>query len=177
MTVLQTSRLELRELTLADAASMLAVLNDPAFVQFVGDRGVRTLEDAQRYLLEGPIASYARHGFGVWLVLVKDGGGRAGICGLLKRDTLEDVDLGFAFLPAYRGRGYAVEAAAAVLAYGREVLGLQRIVAITSPDNHRSGAVLEKIGFRFERLVRLEGDTAELKLYAAGPQSGFATMR
>jgi RimJ/RimL family protein N-acetyltransferase len=166
MTVLETERLALRELTAGDAEFVLELLNDPAFIRYIADRGVRTLEQAREYILDGPVASYARNGFGLWLAVLKAGGTPAGICGLLRREGLQDVDVGYAFLPRYRGQGYAFEAAAAVLDYGRQALGLRRIVAIVSPDNARSIRLLEKLGLQFERMVRLPGDDEEIKLFA-----------
>lgn len=165
--VLETDHLALRRLALDDADFILDLLNDPSFLRYVGDKGVRTQEDARRYILEGPVDSYERFGFGLYLVTVKETGVRTGICGLLKRETLPDVDVGFAFLPAFRSKGYATESASAVVAYGRDVLGLRRIVAITTPDNEGSIHVLEKIGFRFERMIRLADEGPALTLFAS----------
>ncbi|MDB5359344.1 MAG: Ribosomal-protein-alanine acetyltransferase [Rhodospirillales bacterium] len=161
---IETDRLILRELATEDASFILALVNDPDWLRFIGDRRIRTLVDAGAYILGGPVAMYRRLGFGLWHVALKDGTA-IGICGLIKRDTLDHVDLGFAFLPAYRGRGYAFEAAAASLAYGRNVLKLERIVATTALDNEASGRLLEKLGLRFERVIRPAADGAELKLY------------
>ena len=166
MTVLETDRLVLRHLTPDDAAFVLELLNDPDWIRFIGDRGVRTLDAARDYILKGPMPMYERHGFGLYAVVPKGGPAPAGMCGLIKRDSLEDVDLGFAFLPAHRGKGYAREAAEAVMGYGRSALGLGRIVAITSLDNDSSIRLLETIGFAFERVLRLPGDGTEVKLFA-----------
>ena len=160
MTVLQTGRMALRKLTLADAPFIRELVNEPSWIRYIGERGVRSDEDAQAYLARGPIDMYERHGFGLWLCESREGRQPLGICGLIKRDTLDDVDLGFAFLPRYWGQGYAHESAAAVLAYGREVLELDRIVAITSPDNGPSIRLLEKLGFALERT--LEPGTTQL---------------
>jgi RimJ/RimL family protein N-acetyltransferase len=162
--VIQTQRLALRQLELNDADFILELLNEAAFLQFIGDKGVRTLEDACDYLRKGPMDSYQRHGFGLYAACLRDGT-RTGICGLVKRDGLGDVDVGFAFLSRYRSKGYAVESAAAILQHARRVLGLQRIVAITSPENFGSIAVLEKIGLKFERMVRVAERGPELKLF------------
>ena len=172
LTVLETERLRLRRLTVGDAPFMVTLLNDPAFIQFVGDRGVRTREDAETYLLEGPLASYAALGFGLYGASLLEADELIGICGLLKRPALDDVDLGFAFLPPFRGRGYASEAAAAVLAYARNALGLRRVVAFTAPDHAASIHVLGKLGFAFERNVRLSDDGNELQLFATSPSAG-----
>lgn len=163
--ILETDRLILRKLSVDDAAFILKLVNDPLWLRFIGDRGVHTLADARDYILKGPVAMYARLGFGLYLVERKRDGPPLGICGLIKRDALEDVDLGFAFLPEYRAQGYAYESAAAVLAYGQSVLGLKRIVAITSPDNDRSANLLEKLGFTFEKMFQLPA-ADEVKLFA-----------
>lgn len=165
--VLQTPRLNLRRLDAEDAPFIVELLNDAAFLRYIGDKRVRTLEDARQYILTGPLDSYERFGFGLYLVELKESGVRLGICGLLKRDTLDDVDIGFAFLPQHRSKGYAVEAASAVMHHARTVLGLKRIVAVTSQNNDGSASVLGKIGFRFERLIRLPQDQEELKLFAS----------
>ena len=164
MSILDTERLSLRSITLEDAAFILELLNDPAFLRFVGDKGVRTVDEAREYIATGPQASYARNGFGLWLVELKASRVPVGICGLLKREALSDVDLGFAFLPHYRSNGYAYESAAAVLQYGRNALGIKRIVAITNPDNADSLRVLKKIGMSFEQMIRLAEDELEVKL-------------
>lgn len=166
MDILETDRLSLRQLTHDDAEFILELLNDPSFIRNIGDRGVRSIEDAKRYIETGPVASYARHGFGLWLVRLKESGESIGMCGLIKRDTLEDVDIGYAFLPRFWSKGYAVESARAVRDYGRDVVGLKRLVAITDPANERSVRVLEKIGMKFEKMVRLSAEDIELKLFA-----------
>lgn len=165
MIVLETDRLVLRRLTLNDAPFIVELLTDPAFLRYIGDRGVKDQQSARQYLLKGPIASYEKFGFGLYLVFLKESGDPIGICGLLKRDTLPDADVGFAFLPAHRKMGYATESAAAVLAHGKNALGLRRIVAITSPDNAASISVLEKIGLHFEGMARLGDDPREVRLF------------
>lgn len=167
VSVFETNRLTLLQLTPDDATFILELVNDPAWLRFIGDRGVRTLEDARAYILKGPVASYERHGFGLYLVKRKEDGALIGICGLLKRDTLPDVDVGFAFLPQFTRQGYGFEAAAATLTYGHRVLGLQRIVAVTSPDNVASIRLLERLGFRFEKMIRLSADAPEISLYGS----------
>jgi RimJ/RimL family protein N-acetyltransferase len=166
-TVLETERLGLRQFTLDDAAFILELVNDPDWLRFIGDRGVRTVDDARAYLINGPLAMYDRSGFGLYAVVLKSSGVPIGMCGLIKREGLDDVDLGFAYLPKYRAQGYGYEAAAAVLAYGRQTFGLRRIVAITSLDNEKSMRLLERLGFAFEKIIRLPGDDEELKLFAA----------
>jgi ribosomal-protein-alanine N-acetyltransferase len=160
MIVCETPRLRLRHLAPTDAAFILELLNEPDFIRNIGDREVRTLRDAQHYINTGPIASYGRHGFGLYLVETREDAASIGMCGLLKRDYLEDVDVGFALHAAFRGRGYAVEAASAVMRYGREVLGLGRIVAITSEDNQASIKVLRQLGLEFERMIQVPGPRA-----------------
>jgi RimJ/RimL family protein N-acetyltransferase len=149
-----------------DAEFMLGLLNEPSWLRFIGDRGVRTLDDARAYILNGPVATYARLGFGFYVVELKDGGIPIGICGLVKRDFLDDVDIGYALLPRYWSRGYAYEAAAAVLAYTSDTLGLKRIVAITSPDNHSSARLLTKLGLHYEGMVAYPDTNEAVRLFA-----------
>lgn len=165
MKVLETDRLTLRHLTTDDAPFILALLNDPDFLRFIGDKGVRTQGDARQYIIDGPIASYARLGFGLFLVELNNERIPIGICGLIKRDALEDVDIGFAFLPAHRKGGYGFESALAVRDYAFNVIGLKRIAAITNPDNSGSIKLLEKIGLRFERMIKLTPESIEIRLY------------
>ena len=146
MPILETERLVLRELSFADDAFILELLNEPGFLRHIGDKGVRSLSDARQYIAKGPMASYRRCGFGLYLVSLAGGGEPVGICGLLKRDTLPDVDVGFAFLSRHWSNGYAVESAAAMLDHGRRRLGFKRLVAITAPENHGSIAVLRESG-------------------------------
>lgn len=164
--VLETTRLRLECFELADADFIVELVNDPAFIEHIGDKGVRMRDDAVRYLEQGPLASYADHGFGLWRVRLKEGGETIGMCGLLKRETLEHADLGYAFLPAYRGMGYAFEAAAGVVNLAETGLGLERILAIVTAENWRSKRLLEKLAFRFERRVRLQAGEGQLELYA-----------
>jgi RimJ/RimL family protein N-acetyltransferase len=166
--VITTPRLNLRRFAESDAAFILALLNDPDWLRFIGDKKVRTLDDARLYLRNGPIAMYARFGLGLWSVDLKDSGMPVGMCGLIQREGVADVDIGFAFLPAFRARGYGLEAASATLAYGHEVLGLKRIVGFTSPDNASSVRLLEKLGMRLERTVTLPDSAEELLLLASG---------
>ncbi len=169
MNVIQTERLVLRQLEPQDAGFILELLNEAQFLRYIGDKGVRTLDDARAYISKGPRDSYERHGYGLYAACLLDGT-PAGICGLVRRDGLEDADVGFAFLSRHCAKGYAVESASAVLAHARRVLRLQRIVAITSPENFASIAVLEKIGLKFQRMIRLAEHSPELKLFA--PESG-----
>jgi RimJ/RimL family protein N-acetyltransferase len=165
--ILETDRLVLRELDAKDATFIMQLLNEPAWVRFIGDKGIKTIEDARNYIVSGPMEMYGRLGFGLWLVELKEKNIPLGICGLIKRESLEDVDLGFAFLEEYWGRGYAFESAFASMAHGKRVFGLARLLAVMSPDNHRSGRLLERLGFGFERMITLSSDAPELKLYAA----------
>ncbi len=167
MVQLRTDRLLLRPLTPADAPALVALLNEPSFLRFIGDRGVRTEADALRYLDEGPLASYAAYGFGLYAVERRADGAWLGLCGLLRRPALADPDLGFAFLPAFWGQGYAREAAGAWLRYGQHTLALPRIVAIVAPENDASIRLLTHLGFAYERDIVLEADGAPVKLFAA----------
>lgn len=176
MNVAETPRLRLRWLAADDADFVLRLVNEPAWIRYIGDKGVRTREDAARYIANGPAAMYARTGFGLYAVESKTTGEPLGICGLIKRDTLDDADLGFAFLPQFRRNGYALEAASAVIAYGRNVLGLSRIVAIVTRDNHRSSSLLDKLGFRYERTIAMPPSGERLSLYAAALDSEHPTV-
>ncbi|MED1266602.1 GNAT family N-acetyltransferase [Bacillus mycoides] len=163
MIVLETERLTLRWLDVKDAPFILELVNDPAWIQFIGDKGIKNLEDAKKYILNGPVDMYNKMGFGLYLVERKEDFTPIGMCGLIKRDSLEDVDIGFAFLEKFRSKGYGYESAAAVIEYGVQKLGLKRIVAITSIDNVASGTLLEKVGLRFEKIISDSGE--DLKLF------------
>lgn len=152
MLTLETERLLLRPFTTDDASFVLTLLNEPSFLRFIGDKKVRNLDDARQYLLNGPIASYNVHGFGLLLVELKDSNTPIGMCGLLKRDELPHPDIGFAFMPDYWRQGFALEAASAVMSDARERLKLNQILAIVNPDNNASIKLLERLGLRFERL-------------------------
>jgi RimJ/RimL family protein N-acetyltransferase len=169
-------RLILRRLSTDDAEFILRLLNDPSWLRFIGDRGVRSIQDARDYILKGPVDMYARLGFGLYLVELKEGGIPVGVCGLIKRDFLDDVDVGFGFLANYCAKGYAYESACAVIAYGVGTLGLKQVVAITTTDNHRSARLLEKLGLRFERVISIPDKGQEVSLFAIeakdGPASG-----
>jgi RimJ/RimL family protein N-acetyltransferase len=171
--VLETERLVLRRLSVDDAGFILGLVNQPSWLRFIGDRGVRTEDDARRYILEGPVASYERFGYGLYRTDRKDTATPIGICGLVRRESLADPDIGFALLPEHWGNGFASEAAAAVMAYARDVLGLPRVVAVVSPDNSKSIRVLRKLGLQFERVVRLSPEESEIRLFAPpGPAAG-----
>jgi len=165
MIVRETPRLRLRYLTSDDAAFIVALLNEPDFIRYIGDREVRTPEDARRYIQSGAVSGYAKFGFGLYLVELREDATPIGVCGLLKRDYLEDVDIGIAMSEISRGQGYGFEAATAVLHHGREVLKLGRIVAITSPDNHDSIKLLGRLGFRFERMIQAPDHERETRLF------------
>jgi RimJ/RimL family protein N-acetyltransferase len=166
MSLLETERLILRELNLDDAQFILTLLNEPSFLRYIGDKQVRNLDDARRYILDGPIASYERHGFGLYLVALKDSQTPIGMSGLLKRDALPDADIGFAFLPDFWNKGFAFESAAAVLNYARETLKLERVLAIVNPDNEASIKLLGKLGMTFQRDMKLSEDRDHVKLFA-----------
>lgn len=154
MIICQSARLTLRLLDAqADAPFILRLLNEPSFLENIGDRGVRSVADARRFIEAGPLAMFAQHGIGLFAVEMKDSHEAVGMCGLLRRDWLDAPDLGYAFLPEFWARGFAFESATAVLAWGREHRDLTRIVAITRPHNVGSQRVLEKLGMKFSRPV------------------------
>jgi ribosomal-protein-alanine N-acetyltransferase len=165
MRVLETTRLSLRRLQLTDAEFIFGLVNQPAWLRFIGDKNVRNLDDARNYLRTGPLDMYQRYGFGMFMVERKDDGVAVGACGLLKRDILPEPDIGYAFLPEFWGQGYALEAAGAVLEYGHYAHELTRILAIVSPGNERSIRVLERCGMRYERMFPMS-ETDEVKLFS-----------
>lgn len=169
MRILETERLALRLMSLDDAEFMLGLMNEPSWLEYIGDRGVRTLDHAVAYIANGPLASYEQRGFGFYIVELRDSRTPIGMCGLVKRNYLDDIDLGYALLPRYWGHGYAYEAAKAVLDYAIEHLGLKRIVAITSSRNHASGKLLFKLGLRFERMVTYPDLDEQVQLFAFEP--------
>lgn len=172
MIVAETERLLVRWFEPGDAAFILELVNEPSWIRFIGDKNVRDVEGARAYLERGPIDSYRKRGFGLNLVALRASGAPIGMCGLIKRDTLPDVDVGFAFLPAYWGRGYAQESAAAVLDHGRRALGVTRVVAILSPDNESSAKLLERLGFRRDGTIRMPPDDEELLHYVSDAPGG-----
>ena len=167
--ILRTGRLRLRLVDEDDAAFYLALVNDPAFIEHIGERHIRTVDAARAGLRDGPIAMQARHGHSLYLVELLDGGAPIGLCGLVKRDGLAEVDIGYAFLPEHRGRGYAFEAAEAVREHAR-ALGLTRLAAITSPGNAASIALLLRLGLRFERTASLTPGKPPVNVYLADLQ-------
>ncbi len=168
MIILTTERLRLRQLDAdsgADAAFLVELLNQRSFIDNIADRGVRSPDDAMRYMREGPLASYEKFGFGLWLVERLADGTPIGLCGLLQRDYFEHPDIGYALLDRHNGHGYGFEAAAATLAWGWNVRGMTRIVASTAPDNRDSVRLLEKLGFRFERILKLPAHVGESRYF------------
>lgn len=166
MNIIETQHLILREFTADDAAFLCELVNTPEWIRYIGDRNIRNTEDAQRYIAEKLQTAYDTLGFGFYLVELRKEGMPVGLCGLIQREGLADIDLGFAFLPEHTGKGYAYESALATLAYAQSLLSLNRVVAITVKDNQKSIQLLKKLGMHFERFVTLPGDDEELMLYA-----------
>jgi len=164
--IVETPRLNIRELTVDDAEFIFGLVNEPSFLENIGDKGVRTLEDARQFILEGPWASHRERGYGQFLVELKEGGEAIGVCGLLYREALEVSDIGCAFLPEYWRQGIAYEAACAVMEYGRSTLGIEKIVGLTSEENVASIKALEKLGMSFERMVKMSDDDPGTALYS-----------
>lgn len=160
MTELRTERLTLSEITPDDADFMLELMNDPGWIRNIGDRGIRTVDGARAYIAERFAPQF-------WLLVRDPAGERVGVCGILKRDGLDHPDIGYAYLERHSGRGYATEAAAAVLRHAREEMGLRTVLAITAPDNTPSQRVLEKIGLKFVQIINLPG--------VDGPSAFFST--
>ncbi|MBA5778897.1 GNAT family N-acetyltransferase [Stappia sp. F7233] len=163
--VAETERLSLREATDADAAFMFALLNDPDYLRFIGDRNIHSIADAASYIATRYRAGYAEHGFGLWLVEENATGATIGVSGLVRREGLDAPDIGYAFLPAYRGQGYALEAARAVLEIGRSRFRLPRVLAITNPDNAVPHRLLLGLGFRQNGTVTLGENAETLRIY------------
>jgi RimJ/RimL family protein N-acetyltransferase len=163
--ILETERLRLRLLEEGDADFYLRLVTQPSWLRFIGNRGIETAEHARLAIVQGPLAMHAKHGFCLYMVEGRETCEPLGICGLIKRDTLPDVDIGFAFLEAHCGKGYAWESASAVLEHGRTALGLRRIVAIVSPENAISINLIRKLGLRFEEQIRLTPDANPVDLY------------
>ena len=164
--IVETPRLNIRELTVDDAEFIFGLVNEPSFLENIGDKGVRNLEDARQFILEGPWASHRERGYGQFLVELKDGGDPIGVCGVLYREALDVSDIGCAFVPQYWRRGYALEAARAVMEYGRSTLGIAKIVGLTSEENVASIKALEKLGMSFERTVKMSDDDSGTALYS-----------
>lgn len=163
--VVETERLILRKFTLQDAPFVLKLVNTPTWLRFIGDRNVHSIEDAERYLLNGSLKSYREHGFGFYAVINKANLDCLGMCGLVKRDSLEDVDIGFAFLPDSAGKGYGFEAATATMNLAKNTLKLKRIIAIVDPENEISIGLIKKIGLTYEKMIQLSPDDIELMLW------------
>lgn len=166
MNIIETNRLILRKFILDDAGFVLELLNSPSWLKYIGDRNVKNLEDAKNYISDKLISSYIKNGFGLYEIILKKDNIPVGMCGLIKRDTLENIDLGFALSPVFTGNGYAFEAAFATLNYAKTVLKLERIIAITTTENKNSIKLLEKLKFVFEKMVLLSNEEEELMLFS-----------
>ena len=164
-TLIETERLVLRRLTVDDAPFMLRLLNEPSFIKNIGDRNVRTLEDARAYIADFPLASYAQFGYGPYLAQEKESRAGIGICGLRKRAIFDAPDIGYALLPEYCGRGYALEASKGLMSYAKNTLGLTHMFGVVNQDNAPSIRLLEKLGFTYLKNVRLEQESKEVNLF------------
>lgn len=165
--ILETERLLLREFDVGDAEFILELLNSPGWLKFIGNKNVHTIDDARNYLETGPMKSYLENGFGLSMVELKFIGVPVGMCGLIKRDTLDDVDIGFAMLPGFSGKGYGYEIAAATLKLAKDQFGLKRVVAITVENNDASIGLLNKLGLEYEKTIELPRDDEQLLLFGA----------
>jgi [ribosomal protein S5]-alanine N-acetyltransferase len=165
MTLIDTNRLAIRYLTEEDYHFIFKLLNEPSWIKYIGDKGIKTEDDAKNYIHTGPLQMYKDFGFGLYLVTLKENAAPIGLCGLIKRPSLENIDLGYAFLPEYTGKGYALEATKAVIHYGKEQLLLDKLVAITTIHNSKSENVLLKLGFSFDSLIKENDGSKELKLF------------
>ena len=163
--VLETPRLRLRWLVPADAPFILELTTQPTWLQNIGDRGVRDLETAEGYIRKGPLTSYAARGFGLWGVIRKEDEVPVGMCGIIKRDTMEDPELAYAYLERFHGKGYGKEAAEATLRYARETFGIPRLAAIVNPENTASIRILERVGMAYRGPIQMPGDPAPIAHY------------
>lgn len=163
--IIETQRLRLRNVDLNDAAFILALVNDPDWLRHIGDRGVRSIDDARTFIEDGPVTSYRTHGFGLWLTELSDEPVAVGLCGILKREYLENPDLGYALLPKYRHQGYAREASAGVMVHAHDALGFDTLDAMVSPRNHRSVHLLEQLGFEEIGIIEIPPDNNQARLF------------
>jgi RimJ/RimL family protein N-acetyltransferase len=166
MTLLSTERLFLRKFNLNDADFLIKLMNDKDWIRNIGDRGVHSIRDAEEYIRTRFLKSYDENGFGFYVIALKDSGQLIGTAGLVNREGLEHVDIGYGMLPEYRGKGYAFEATKAVYDYGYSELGLNKIIAIVNPDNQGSINLLKKLGLRFEKMIRLPDEDKEIELFS-----------
>jgi len=164
---IESKRLQLRQIEAGDASYILSLLNDPSFIEYIGDKEVRSEEEARTYIEQGPAKSYSEHGFGLYLVVRKQDQTPIGMCGLIKRDGLDDPDIGFAFSPEYCGKGYAVEAAEATMAYAQDILHIPTIVAIASPENEPSVRLLAKLGLQLARMILLPHEDEDVGYFCS----------
>ncbi|WP_226998827.1 GNAT family N-acetyltransferase [Flavisolibacter tropicus] len=171
MTLIETDRLIVSDFNLDDAAFIIKLVNSPGWLQYIGDRNIKSPEEARQYLENGPLKSYKQWGFGLYRVALKNTNTAIGMCGLIKREVLDGIDIGFALLPAYEGQGYAYEAAKAVLDYAAKDLGMKRMLAITMVDNAASIKLLQKLGLRFEKMIRLNDEDLALLAMELGKES------
>ncbi len=167
MKILETERTILREIVETDAEFILDLLNQPTFIKYIGNRNVKTPAKAREVIENRYRQSYRDFGFGLYIVELKETNMPIGFCGFVKRDFLPDADIGFAFLPQFEKKGYAFESADALMKYGRDVLSLKRVLAITTKDNESSQRLLEKLNFKFERMIKVPSDAEELNLFSS----------
>lgn len=166
MKILETERLILREIIESDAEFIFDLVNQPSFIKYIGNRGINSIEKAREVIETRYRASYAEFGYGLYAVELKETAEPIGFCGFVRREGLPAADIGFAFLPQFEKKGFAFESASAVMKYGREKLNLQKVLAITTRDNQSSIRLLEKLGFQFERLIKLPNDETQLNLFS-----------
>lgn len=164
--ILETERLLLRQFIITDTKFIVDLVNSPGWLEFIGDRNIKTEESAKEYLENGPLKSYGINGFGLYLVEMKTGRIPIGMCGIIKRDYLEHPDIGFAFLPEFTGKGFAYEIADATMDFARKTLKLTDILAITISGNKRSIKLLEKIGLKFSKTINDPNSNEQLLLYS-----------
>lgn len=163
--VLESERLYLEEFTINDASFFHELVNDPDWIKYIGDRNIKSIKDAEDYLTNKIIPSYQEFGFGFYIVRIKESKLPIGMCGLIKRQWMNYVDIGYAFLSEFRGKGYAIESSFATKKYAKEQLGIHQLAAITDVNNERSGNLLKKLGFEYNRLITYPGEESKCRLY------------
>lgn len=164
--LITTDRLLIRKFNLDDAGFIFILLNSETWIKYIGNRNIKNLEDAKNYIVNSPLYFYQKFGFGPYLVALKDTYEPVGMCSLIKRDTLEEVDLGFAYLDPFIGKGFAYEASKAIIEFSKNTLALKKLVAITLPDNTPSIKLLEKLGFHYQNRIQFPNEKEELMLFS-----------
>lgn len=163
----ETERLLLRPTSKDDADLILKLFNTPKWLKNIGDRNVNNLAQARKYIEEKMLPQLYTHGYSNYTVIRKADNRKIGCCGLYDREGLEGIDIGFAFLPAYEGKGYAFESAKKVLKIAYRNFGIKRISAVTAKSNRDSQKLISKLGLTYQKMIFLPNDDEELMYFEA----------